>query len=102
VSWLSDRLGTTGKTPAFIRNLGNVAGSAVTRALPFGLGDPLDKVFNLTGTQPDTGGVSGAMATTGQNLNNQLTEAQALQSAQRNLPMLLLIGAVLFLLFRRR
>lgn len=34
MSWLSDRLGTTGKTPAIIKSIGNVVGKEVIAKVP--------------------------------------------------------------------
>lgn len=94
MSWLSDRLGTTGKTPSIIKSIGNVAGGALVGAVPFGLGGGLDKVFNISGTQGNTGGVGNVVQTTGTNLQTQLDQASAAQKVQQNLPLILGVAGV--------
>lgn len=99
MSWLSDRLGTTGKTPKFIKQIGNVVGSAVVKAVPFGLGGTADKLFNISGTQPPSGGLQQIAQTTGANLEQQVNDLAAAQRFQSQLPVIAGVALFAFLLF---
>lgn len=107
MSWLSDRLGTTGKTPAIIKRIGNVAGGAVVHAIPLGGGGLVDKLFNLTGSQPSSSssGLAEIVDRTGDNLNTQLDRASALNQATTFLSSpvgIILLVAIVVLLFRKK
>lgn len=99
MSWLSDRLGTTGKTPSWLKKAGNLVGGAVVKAVPFGLGGAADKVFNITGTQASSGGLQQIVQQTGTNLEKQIDSAAAAQQFQAQLPALAGLALIAFLLF---
>lgn len=114
MSWLSDRLGTTGKTPAWLKKAGNAIGGAVVNAIPLGGGSIVDKLFNVTGTQRPASGTSGLqeiVAQTGTNLDRQVntlttlgaaqTQAQGLASALSSPMGLALIAIVAFAVLRK-
>lgn len=107
MSWLSDRLGTTGSTPDWIKKVGNVAGGAVVNAIPLGGGSFVDKLFNLTGSQPSSSqsGLAQIVDQTGNNLNAQLNRAGTLNQATAFLSSpvgILLVVAIVVLLFRKK
>lgn len=104
MSWLSDRLGTTGKTPAIIKNIGKLAGGTLVNAVPFGLGGAVDKLFNVTGTQPSRS-LSEIVDGTADNLNSQIDRANQANQAMNFLQSpvgLLAIGVLIYLLVRKK
>lgn len=104
MSWLSDRLGTTGKTPAIIKQFGNVAGGAIVHAVPFGLGGAADKLFNISGTQPSRS-LSEIVDQTNDNLKTQLDRAGTFNQATAFLSSpvgLVLVIVLVVILFRKK
>lgn len=81
MSWLSDRLGTTGKTPKIIRAIGDLGVKAAKAFIPGA--SAVDEVLNLSGQYKSSGGIQEIIAQTGQNVDNAVTNAGYALDTQR-------------------
>lgn len=80
MSWLSDRLGTTGKTPSWIRAIGDTAAKAAGAFIP-GAQTVIDTANRLTAG--GGGGLQEVVAQTTRNVDTALGNAGAAMDAQR-------------------